>query len=65
MNNKKPPVRLYKEQNIQANNGTFILVGIVLAIFFILCFLGLLTGFNAVESGTTYNGGLLCIFATF
>jgi flagellar biogenesis protein FliO len=36
MNNKKPPVRLYKEENIMANNWTFIAIGFVLAIFFIL-----------------------------
>ena len=64
MNNKKPPARLYKEENLVANNGTFIFVGFVLAIFFILCFFGLLTGFHVVDSGTTYNGGLLCILGT-
>ena len=64
MNNKKPPVRLYKEENIMANNWTFIAIGFVLAIFFILCFVALLNGFHAVESGTTYNGGLVCILGT-
>ena len=63
MNNKKP-ARLYKEENLVANDWTFIFVGFVLAVFFIICFIALLTGFHAVDSGTTYNGGLLCIFAT-
>lgn len=63
MNNRKP-VRLYKEENLVANDWTFIFVGLVLAVFFIICFIALLNGFHAVDSGTTYNGGLLCIFAT-
>ena len=50
------PKSLYPKK--EKTDWTFVIMGTALTIFFALCIVALLTGFHAVDSGWTYNGGL-------
>ena len=63
VNSLKPaqPKKEVKLINIKNINWTFIALVLVVILFFIFMFWLLLTGFHAVDSGWTYNGGLKVI----
>lgn len=56
--------KMYPSNN-RRDDLMFVIVAAVLTIFFILLVVMAANGFKAVESGVTYNGGVLeCILET-
>lgn len=63
-NRKVEPVHSLYPKKERIVDWTFVALATGLTLFFATLLILMLIGFKGVESGITYNGGLLCIFGT-